>query len=212
MAGVAVGGYSYVPPADANYLTLNLDGHRGVYNSAWIGAMVAIAASLTLSLAGFYLVKETIKRDEETGVGQILAATPLGKPVYTVGKALSNFAVLAVMVGVLAIVAGVMQLIRGEESHINFWKLLAPFLFIGLPTMALVAALAVLFETISGLSKGFGNIVYFFLWVGVLISTMIMYTPAHGEGLTGVVLMHDPLGIIIPLLSVTTAAKAVFPA
>ncbi|MBM3134663.1 MAG: hypothetical protein FJZ89_05115, partial [Chloroflexi bacterium] len=80
--------YSFVPPADALYATMDLGGYRGVYNSAWIGATVALVTTLFLALAGFYLVKNAVERDLQTGVGQIIATTPLRKPLYTLGKAL----------------------------------------------------------------------------------------------------------------------------
>lgn len=121
-------GYVFVPSVDADYVTLDLGGYRGVYNSAWIGSMVALLTTIFLSLAGFYLVKNAVDRDRQSGVGQIIATTPLSKPLHTLGKWLSNFAVLAVMVGVIAAAAGAMQLIHGEEVRIGLWALLSPFL------------------------------------------------------------------------------------
>ena len=50
------------------------DGYRGVYNSAWIGILMAINCSTFLSLCGFYVVKNSIERDSMTRVGRILAA------------------------------------------------------------------------------------------------------------------------------------------
>ena len=76
-------------------------GYRGVYNSAWIGALTAICCATFISLAGFYVVKNSVQRDTETRVGQILAATPMRKSFYTLAKAISNFAVLTSMVLVL---------------------------------------------------------------------------------------------------------------
>ena len=78
--------YSYVPSRDAGYITLAVDGARGVYNSAWVGSLVAILTGLILPLLGFYLVKNAVARDSQTGVGQIMATTPLTRPVYTLGK------------------------------------------------------------------------------------------------------------------------------
>ena len=95
--------YSLIPPAGARYATVDLGGYRGVYNSAWIGCTVALVTTLFLALVGFYLVKNAVERDLQTGVGQIIATTPLRKPLYTLGKTLSNFAVLAVMVGLIAV-------------------------------------------------------------------------------------------------------------
>src|ERR1700677_555620 len=99
-------------------------GHmRGVYNSAWVGALMSLVATTFLSLAGFYVVKNTIERDRATRVGEILASTPISKVLYLSGKWLSNFTVLAVMVGILGISGIAMQLFQGEDPHVQLWKL-----------------------------------------------------------------------------------------
>jgi len=56
-------------------LAYRLDDYRGVYNSAWMGCEMALVITAFLTLIGFYVVKNTIQRDQETRVGQILAAT-----------------------------------------------------------------------------------------------------------------------------------------
>jgi hypothetical protein len=153
-------------------IMLQVGGMRGVYNSAWIGALMSLVATTFLSLAGFYVVKNTIERDRATRVGEILASTPISKILYLVGKWLSNFMVLSVMVAVLAIAGLAMQLLQAEDSHVELWNLLSPFLLLALPAMAITAALAVLFETIPWLRGGFGNVAYFFVWTaGLAIPT-----------------------------------------
>ncbi len=76
-------GYIFVPAPDANYVTLGWGSsttfYRGVYNSAWIGALVAMLTGMFLTLLGFYVVNDSVKRDEQTRVGQIIATTPLRK-------------------------------------------------------------------------------------------------------------------------------------
>jgi hypothetical protein len=148
-------------------IVLALGKYHGTYNSAWFGAFLALVATTFLSLVGFYIVKNTVQRDEQTHVGRILAATPLSRFEYTLGKTISNFAVLALMVLVLALGAAVLQLLRGSGS-IDWWQLLSPFLLIALPVVAAIAAMAVLFETIPGLRGGFGNVNYFFVITGLL--------------------------------------------
>jgi len=157
------------------------DGYRGVYNSAWIGALMATCCSTFLSLAGFYIVKNCVQRDADTRVGQILAATPMRKDFYTLAKTLSNFAVLTCMVVILMLAALAMQATRAEAHTFALWKLWSPFFFIALPTMLLTGSLALLFETIPFLRGGVGNVIYFFLW-----TTMIAL------GATGV---DDPTGL-----------------
>ena len=145
-------------------IVLTLGRYRGLYNSAWIGALMALVISSFLSLAGFYMVKNTIDRDEQTRVGRIIASTPITRSFYVLAKFLSNFAVLASMTMVIAVCGVGMQWLRAEDRHVQLWALLAPFLLIALPAMAVTAALAILFESISWLKRGLGNVIYFFAW------------------------------------------------
>jgi len=149
-------------------MALELGLYRGEFNSAWVGAMMSLIATFFIGWFGFYLVKGSVARDRETGVGQIMATTPLTRPLYLIGKWLSNFAVLMSMVTVLALGAVVIQFLQGENTQINLFAFLSPFVFIVMPLMALVAAAAVLFESIPFLQGGFGNIVYFFAFISFI--------------------------------------------
>ena len=130
---------------------------------------MGIVCSAFLSLIGFYVVKNSIQRDEQTRVGRVLATTPMTKRFYTFAKSISNFAVLASMVLVMGVATLLMQLLRGEDPHLHLWQLLAPLILFALPAMAFVAALAVLFETLPVLRGGVGNIIFFFLWIFLLV-------------------------------------------
>jgi hypothetical protein len=180
-------------------IMLRLGNMRGIYNSAWIGALMSLVVTTFLSLAGFYVVKNTIERDRSTRVGQILASTPMSKFLYITGKSLSNFAVLGVVVAILALSGIVMQALRGEDPHIELWKLLAPFVLLALPAMAVVAAVAVLFETIPLLRGGFGNVVYCFAWITGLTLPVV-------SGMEGIHLA-DWSGLSVIWDSVAAAAK-----
>lgn len=170
-------------------LVLQVGHVRGIFNSAWVGALLSIVASAFISLAGFYFVKNTIQRDRETRVGQILAATPLSKFIYVLGKVFSNLTVLTLMIAVLALSGIAMQLVRGEERHIEIWNLVAPFIFLAFPAMVVVAALAVLFETIPFLRGGFGNVAYFFVWTALL--SVPLAIGRHASDLIGISLVAD---------------------
>ena len=146
-------------------MALELGLYRGEFNSAWVGAMMSLIATFFIGWFGFYLVKGSVARDRETGVGQIMATTPLTRPLYLIGKWLSNFAVLMSLVTVLALGGLVIQFLQGENTQINLFAFLSPFIFIVMPLMALVAASAVLFEAVPFLQGGFGNIVYFFAFI-----------------------------------------------
>lgn len=186
----------------AGNVTMRLDQYRGEFNSAWVGSMMALLSSFFLGWFGFYLVKGSVARDRETGVGQIMATTPLTRPLYMFGKWASNFSVLLAMNLVLAMAGIGIQLLAGESMQLNLPAMIAPFLFIALPMMALVAAVAVLFESIGFLSGGFGNVLYFFMFVMIfpLADKLTKTNPAL-----------EPLGMGLIMQSAGEAAHAAFP-
>lgn len=147
---------------------IKLGQYRGEFNSAWVGSMMALIASFFLGWFGFYVINSSIARDRETRVGQIIATTPMTRPLYVIGKWISNFVVLMTMVVILMLAGIVIQFLQGESLQLDLIAFANPFVIIVLPLIALVAAIAVLFETIPFLSGGFGNIVYFVLFVMII--------------------------------------------
>ncbi len=149
--------------------------------------VVALAATVWLPLGGFYVVRNALARDEATGVGRLLATTPLRTWTYLVAKFLSSVLVLASMLGVLAVTALVMQWARGETMAVDPVRLLSPFVYIALPLMACTAAAALLFETIPLLRAGLGNVLWFFVWTVLVLAGQSPEAPLGGIGVHGVV-------------------------
>jgi ABC-type transport system involved in multi-copper enzyme maturation permease subunit len=160
--------------------SLSLGNYRGVLNSAWIGAQMTLVLTVVLSLLGFYLVKNSIERDTQTGVGQIIATTPISRPAYLASKWLSHFLLLGVMVAILAAAALVIQLFS-REAALDPWALISPFLLVALPCMGFTAGLAVLFESVPLLRHGLGNVIYFFLWIVVITGAATIALMAAGS-------------------------------
>ncbi|MBL8062325.1 MAG: hypothetical protein JNK32_04855 [Anaerolineales bacterium] len=182
-------------------MTLRLDQYRGIFNSAWVGSMMSLISNFFLGWFGFYLIKGSIARDRETGVGQIMATTPLTRALYMLGKFASNLSVLLAMNAVLILASIVIQWLAGESYQIDLPALLAPFVFVVLPLMALVSAVAVLFESIGFLSGGFGNVVYFF--------GFIMFMPLIGN--TSIHPAVEPIGLSLMQSNMSRALIAVHP-
>lgn len=108
--------YFFLPAPDASlYANLAMAAAHPVYTSAAIGSMTTLLMSEFFTLLAFYLVKGGIARDRRTGVGQVIATTPISRPVYMLGKWFSNVAVLTVMVAVIILAAGVLG-VRQNES------------------------------------------------------------------------------------------------
>jgi hypothetical protein len=183
-------------------LGVEVGGWRGVYDSAWVGMMMTLIVTTLLGLVGFYLVKDPIARDRQTGVGQIVAATPVSTASYLTGKWLSSTGVLLLVLGVLGVAAMAMQLLHGE-APLRPVVLAAPLLLVAVPALALVAAMALLFETVPVLRGGGGNVAWFFLflfglWAG--IELLGHRAPAF-----------DPIGAGIFMPSLRTAVSALDP-
>jgi hypothetical protein len=164
--------------ANTGSLSLRLDQYRGVYNTAWVGGLMTLVTTTFLALFGFYLVKNTVERDLDTRVGEIIATTPVTRLEYVAGKALSNFAVLGLMLAILFAAAVLMQALGRESQAFEPAGILLPFVLVAVPALAVVSALAVLFETVPALRGGFGNGVYFFVWLGGLTLSLMAKSSA----------------------------------
>jgi hypothetical protein len=205
----------YLPPQGVGRLSFNVGGYRGIYNSAWVGATVTILTVIFISLPGFYLVKNAISRDEQTGVGQIIATTSLSKFQYIFGKVISNWVFLAATAGVAMLSAVGIQLIRGEILKISLSGYLLPYFLLTLPMMALVAAVAVLFESIRWLRGGFGNVVFFFLflmgyWMMAAL-TFVTLPTTTGTGGLSIPLIPEPTGALEIFRSISAEGLELIP-
>jgi len=205
----------YLPPEGVGRLSFNVGGFRGIYNSAWVGATVTVLTVIFMSLPGFYLVKNAISRDEYTGVGQIIATTSLSKFQYIFGKVISNWVFLAATAGVAMISSMGIQLIRGEALKISLSGYLLPYFLLTLPMMVLVAAVAVLFESIRWLRGGFGNVVFFFLflmsyWMMAALSFVALPTTTS-SGSPSIPFIPEPTGALEVFRSISTAGMELIP-
>jgi hypothetical protein len=180
----------------------------GVINSAWVGTLMALTTSFGLGLVGFYIIKGSVARDYTTGVGQIMATTPMSRALYMLGKWLSNCAVLGITVVILALAGMGMDLWFGQGG-LDIVALVAPLVLIALPWLGLIAALAVLFESVAWLRGGLGNIVYVVLWL-ILIGATLGPTAVGTPGLT-VNPYLDITGMLTIGDSVSRSARAVYP-
>ena len=169
------------------------DSYTGTPNAAWFGGVVAGIATLVFFLFGYPLVSGSVARDRETGVGQLLAASPLSNTGYLLGKWLSNVAVLVVATAVLVVATLVSFLLQGT-GPIDVVALVSPFLLLTLPTMTVVAAAAVCFETVRLLRGTLGSVVYF---VGVLALTVASIPPDSPLDFTGLVALRESMGASI---------------
>lgn len=148
--------------------TVTLNATRGVWNSAWSAGTMAVMSTSLLTLICFFVIRNGVQRDEETGTGKLLAAAPISKFAYLAGKWASNFGVLLAVASVFFVAAPILQWREHAGYAYQVWGFVNPFLYITLPAAAFVAATAVFFECHPWLKRGLGNILYIFAWVEML--------------------------------------------
>jgi len=198
------GGYLYVPDSSAQYITVSIDGHRGIYNSAWMGAMIAALSAAFLTLVGFFLVRGSVERDRELRTDELVASSPVRKATFMLGKFGSNVTVLAAIAVVMYGATIVMQLLRAEDRTIDLLAYVLPLAIVTLPSLALVAAVAVLFDTLSFLRGVIGGVAYVVLW------TVLLFVPiTRTEGGTAWA-PFDPLGTTVVTTSMSAGVRHAF--
>ncbi|MFJ3214681.1 ABC transporter permease [Kitasatospora sp. NPDC086801] len=165
LLGTLALGLLAAPVGDSRWEVFQVTDLHGRYTSGYVGTVTALGGAVWLSLAGFGIARGAIERDERTGVGSLLAATPLTRVGYLAGKFGSNLLLFGSMLLALAGTALGVQLVKGDSGHVDVLRLLLPYVLITLPLLAAVAGCAVLFDTLPGLRGGLGAMVWFGVWL-----------------------------------------------
>lgn len=171
LVGLALTAYVTIPPPDSGNGVFVIDGARARYTSEALAIATATLLPFFLGLFGFYVVNRAVGLDARTRVGPLVAATPIRRAEYLLGKLLGSSILLgAVTAGFLVCIMG-MHLVRGEGPLLPH-VYVAHYLVIGLPCILGVAAFALFFESVPGLGGRAGDFLYFFVWVFTLPLSM----------------------------------------
>ena len=192
--------YSFVPAESANYTTIQVGDHVGFNNAAWIGHVTAIMASTFLWLIGFYIINNGIRRDKETGVGQIIATTSITNFQYLLSKSLSNFLVLLTITAIIFLMALGLIFTRGSSYEFNVSQFLLPYVFTTLPSLFFLSAFTILLEVVFGKRTNLLNVVFFFIFSAIIAVT----NTNNNINLQ----LLDPLGIKFLTNEILTFVKA----
>lgn len=195
--------YLFLPPTDASYTTLSVDGFKGAYNSAWVGHISAIMTTMILAFCGFPLVNNSIKKDIDTEVGLIIATTPISNFKYLLSKQLSNYLVLCTIIGCTFIVSLMMFYVRGTGYPFVLSDFIVPYLSFALPAMFLVATMAVIAEVFLG-KRSILQFILYFLFLSMVLSPI---NRSSGTNLSNAL---DPFGLTLVTNSIKNHINSEF--
>jgi len=157
--------YLWVPDPSTGRALMQIGKARALYNSAAIGVATAMLGALFIGLAGFYVISNAIRRDAQTRCGSIIAATTVRSGEYIAGKFLGNALFLGVFYFGFMLVSMAMVVVRGE-APLEPLVFLKQYLLIAPSPIIYISALAILFESVPWLSGRFGDVLYFFVFMG----------------------------------------------
>ncbi len=192
------------PGVETGRFTVGFDGdQRATYSSAWVGLVLGLMYSTMLSSIGFYLVRGTLVRDFDTRVWQLLVATPMTRAGYLLAKWTSHMAVFGLIMLVGLAVGAVAQWVRAEDHAFNLFELLKPVVVLALPSLALSAFFAVLFDLVPWLRRTAGNVLFFFVWM-FLFAAMGATIDPHKSAWAHATWISDPSGIVMVMRDFST--------
>ena len=181
-------GSSLLLPRDGRLSSISwtaLDGRprAPVFDSTYAAWGSAVLCAVFLVMAAFYLVTGSLRRDRQSGLGVILAATPLSSGAFLAGRGLAHAAYL----GTLCLLAVGVTLLRflwfgaGPLRPVDF---VLSFLLFTLPGVLFVSMLTLLWEVTPGLRGRAGLVAWFFAGSMILL-VLPLGLPAF-----------DPLGLM----------------
>lgn len=174
--------------------------YSGVPDAAWYAGAMSLAGTTLLVLFGYFLLSGSLEEDRRSGVGLLVATTPVDDASYVIGKWLGHVWAAAVVIGGLMLAAAGMFLVRGSGT-VDLWGFVSPFLLATFPAMVLVAASTVLLETLATGREAIAGFVYF-VAAGTVLS---MALPG------GLPRFVDPFGIGMIRDSMVSAAVSRVP-
>jgi ABC-2 family transporter protein len=164
---ICAGAYLWIPKPGGRAASITWRSAEGVvqtpaFDAAYAGTATTILGAIFVLLVAFYLVCGSLRRDRQSGVGALLAASPITKAECLTGKFLAYAAYLAV-VSLLILAVGLVRFLAYGEGSFNLGPFVLPFALVVGPAIAFVAAATLLFEVTPGLRGRGGLVAWFFV-------------------------------------------------
>jgi hypothetical protein len=176
------------------YAMLAANSARVAYTSTALAFGSSVVATTLLGLFGFYLVRGRVDEDLRSGIGSVLAATPMSNASLVLGRWAGGVAYLGALILVLAGAMLVLQLVRGEGA-IQPFVYLHFYLLAILPNIFFIVGMAVLCESYQPLRGKAGDLLYFFFWL-VQIALGAMFVAAHPDRVAPLALDVTGMGVL----------------
>ncbi|MBR7799065.1 hypothetical protein [Undibacterium fentianense] len=143
---------------------LSVQNARVLYTSSALAMGSASLLCFLMALIGFYLVRGRVAEDVRSGIGAVIAATPVSNVAFLFSRWLGGICYMVALILTAMISIMLLQLLRGD-GPIQIQIYLQTYLLIMGPMIVFSVSAAILFDSVPFLLGKLGDILYFFMWM-----------------------------------------------
>lgn len=189
---VAPVGARYMLPIDGDGVAIAIGGELPLMTSPFLGVSLGIVVStLMLPIAWLYLRSNTTRRQP----WQIEEVTPASRVAIALGRFGADVVVLLAMLVALTFAGWFLGWLLIPPRPFNLYEITLALWLVAAPALMGVAALRTLFDARPLLRSGFGDFLYFVLW----ITTIALPSITAGQVTSFATNMVDFAGFVTPL-------------
>lgn len=143
---------------------MSINNTRVLYTSSALAMGSASLLSFVLAAISFYLVRGRIIEDIRSGIGAVIAATPVSNTLFLFSRWLGGVVYILLLILVAMCSVMLLQALRGDGS-VQVLIYLQTYLLVLGPMIFSAVGAAILFDSTPFLMGKAGDVLYFFVWV-----------------------------------------------
>jgi hypothetical protein len=163
MAMIVISWAMIVDPKTGSTL-MAINQSRVLYTSSALAMGSASLLSFIMALIGFFLVRGRIVEDIRSGIGCVIAATPVSNSLFLFSRWLGGVAYMLALAMVAMCSIMVLHALRGD-GPIQIWLYLQTYFLVLGPMSVFAVSAAILFDSVPVLMGKAGDFIYFIAWI-----------------------------------------------
>lgn len=163
MAMIVISWAMIVDPKTGSTL-MAINQSRVLYTSSALAMGSASLLSFIMALIGFFLARGRILEDIRSGIGCVIAATPVSNSLFLFSRWLGGVAFMLALAMVAMCSIMVLHALRGD-GPIQIWVYLQTYFLVLGPMSVFAVSAAILFDSVPVLMGKAGDFIYFIAWI-----------------------------------------------
>jgi len=184
-----------LPDKDAAYSILTINGMKPVLTAPSLGLELGVLAATLLTPLAYIFLRAGPTRHRPW---QITDVAPHSRVLWTLGRWVSDTAALWILLAVLTLSGFILGTFRLEDKT-NIFQTVVALWLPAAPSLALIASIRLFLDARNLTRKWFGDVIFFFLWVGLLTAGIALGTDTETQMMDSKPLA-DAFGFTAPIM------------